>query len=43
MKMIMKRKTAKEILSDSFREIAESKPIDRITIRDIIESYDKFS
>lgn len=34
----MKRKNAKEILSDSFREIAESKPIDKITIRDITEN-----
>lgn len=34
----MKRKTAKEILADSFREIAENKPIDKITIRDIIEN-----
>ncbi len=28
----MKRKTAKEILAESFREVAESKPIDKITI-----------
>ncbi len=34
----MKRKTAKEILADSFREIAEKKAIDKITVRDIIEN-----
>ena len=34
----MKRKTAKEILVESFREIAETKSIDRITIRDITEN-----
>lgn len=32
----MKRKTAKEILADSFRELAQDMPIDRITVRDII-------
>lgn len=31
----MKRKTAKEILVDSFRELAREKPIDRITVKDI--------
>lgn len=31
----MKRKTAKEILAESFREVAEKKPIDKITIKDI--------
>ena len=31
----MKRKTAKEILADSFRELAQSRPIDRITVKDI--------
>lgn len=31
----MKRKTAKEILADSFRELAKEKPIDRITVREI--------
>lgn len=31
----MKRKTAKEILSESFRELAENKSIDKITVRDI--------
>jgi len=32
----MKRKTAKEILADSFRELAQDKPIGKITIRDIV-------
>ncbi len=32
----MKRKTAKEILADSFRELAQSIPIDKITVKDII-------
>ena len=31
----MKRKTAKEILADSFRELMERKSADRITVRDI--------
>ncbi len=34
----MKRKTAKEILVDSFRELAERKSIDKITIREITEN-----
>lgn len=34
----MKRKTAKEILAETFREIAEKKPVDRITVQDIIEN-----
>ena len=34
----MKRKTAKEILAESFREIAEKKSIDKITVRDITEN-----
>lgn len=34
----MKRKTAKEILAESFREIAENKPVDKITVQDIIEN-----
>ena len=34
----MKRKTAKEILSDSFRELAESRPVDRITIQEIVDN-----
>ncbi len=32
----MKRKTAKEILAESFRELAQSIPIDKITVKDII-------
>ena len=28
----MKRKTAKEILAESFRELAVNKPVDRITV-----------
>lgn len=32
----MKRKTAKEILADSFRELAETKTIDKITVKDIV-------
>lgn len=34
----MKRKTAKEILAESFRELAEHKPIDKITIQDITDN-----
>lgn len=34
----MKRKTAKEILVESFRELAENKNIDKITVREIIEN-----
>ncbi len=34
----MKRKTAKEILADSFRELAGQKKIDKITIRDITDN-----
>ena len=34
----MKRKTAKEILAESFREIAEKKPISKITVRDITDN-----
>ncbi len=34
----MKRKTAKEILSDSFRELAETKNIDKITVKDITDN-----
>jgi len=34
----MKRKTAKELLAESFRECAESKSIDRITIQDIVDN-----
>ncbi len=34
----MKRKTAKEILADSFRELAETKAIDKITIKEITDN-----
>jgi len=34
----MKRKTAREILAESFRELAGSKPVDRITVPNIIEN-----
>ena len=34
----MKRKSAKEILAESFRELAGSKPADRITVPNIIEN-----
>lgn len=35
---IMKRKTAKEILAASFRELAAVKNIDKITIQDIVDN-----
>ena len=34
----MKRKTAKEMLAESFRELAEKKAVDKITVQDIIEN-----
>ncbi len=34
----MQRKTAKEILADSLRELASVKSIDKITIRDIVDN-----
>lgn len=34
----MKRKTAKEILAESFREIAEKKSADKITVMDVAEN-----
>lgn len=34
----MKRKTTKEILAESFRELAENKPIDKITIQEITDN-----
>lgn len=34
----MKRKTAKELLAESFRELAESKSIDKITVSDIVSN-----
>ena len=34
----MKRKTSKEILSESFREVAARKPIDKITVQEIVDN-----
>lgn len=34
----MKRKTAKEILAESFIELAQAKKIDKITVKDITEN-----
>lgn len=34
----MKRKTSKDILAESFREVAERKNIDKITVKDITEN-----
>ncbi len=34
----MKRKTAKELLAESFRELAEKKPIDKIKVKDIADN-----
>ena len=34
----MKRKTAKEVLAESFRDIAEKKDADKITVKDITEN-----
>lgn len=34
----MKRKTSKEILAEAFREVAEGKPVDAITVKDITEN-----
>ena len=34
----MKRKTAKELLAESFRELTEPKSIDRITVQDIVDN-----
>lgn len=34
----MKRKTAREILAQSLRELAKTRPIDAITVRDITEN-----
>lgn len=36
----MRRKPAKEILAESFRELAETIPIDKITIKDIVYNHD---
>ena len=34
----MKRKNAKELLADSFRELAASKSVDKITVREIVDN-----
>ena len=34
----MKRKTSKEVLAESFREVAERKAADKITVKDIVEN-----
>ena len=34
----MKRKTAKEILAESFREVAKNKSVDKITIQEIVDN-----
>ncbi len=34
----MQRKTAKQILAESFREVAQTKSIDKITVKDITEN-----
>ena len=34
----MKRKTTKELLAESFRELAAAKSIDRITVREIVDN-----
>ena len=34
----MKRKTTKEILAESFRELAENRPVDKITIQEIVDN-----
>lgn len=34
----MKRKTSKEILAESFRELAQEKNIDKITVKDIVQN-----
>ena len=34
----MRRKAAKELLAESFRELAERKSVDKITVREIVEN-----
>ncbi len=34
----MKRKTTKEILAESFRELAENHPVNKITIQEIVDN-----
>ncbi len=36
----MKRKSTKELLAESFRELAEKKPVDKITIHEIVDNCD---
>ena len=36
----MKRKTTKEILVESFRELAQKKAVDKITVQDIVQNCD---
>ena len=36
----MKRKTTKEILAESFRELAENHPVNKITIQEIVDNCD---
>ncbi len=36
----MKRKTTKEILAESFRELAENRQVDKITIQEIVDNCD---
>ena len=36
----MKRKTTKEILAESFRELAQNHPVDKITIQEIVDNCD---
>ncbi len=36
----MKRKTTKEILAESFRELAENRPVNKITIQEIVDNCD---
>ncbi len=34
----MRRKTAKELLAESFFELSKSKNVDKITVQDIVEN-----
>ena len=36
----MKKITAKEILAESFRELAENKSVDKITVQEIVDNCD---
>ena len=35
---MVKRKSAKELLGESIRELAESRPVDKITIQEIVDN-----